>query len=305
MNNSKALLLATLVCLLPLSALANNGGERVQVGQDIVIEEDEAVSEAVCIGCSIRIRGSVAHEAVAVGGNIDVEGSVGHEVVAVAGSIRLGPGASVGHDVVSVFGQIDRDPTASVGGEIVPAATLPVGGLVGIVLFFFFVAVVIHLVLVILCYLIAGERRVETVARAVRERAGLSLLTGIGVLVGAVILYFLSAYMGPVTPILALLVSLALFVLLIVGYTGLSYCLGRSLARTSAPLVAVLLGAVLITLLQCVPALGLVVFLVFFLLALGSAAVSGLGSAPAWLPQQFAGSAAGSPPPPPAPPAAG
>jgi hypothetical protein len=315
----QAFAVVALLSLLPAQLRAQGSDQRIRYGEDLVIEAHESVGEAVCVGCSIYVHGSVARDAVAVGGDLEINGAVGQDavavggsvrlggtaavgqgVVAVAGSVDLGPGAAVGQDVVAVLGKVERAPSASVGGDVIPIASLPVSGLLGLLLFFFLAAVVTHLVLVLLTYLIAGERRVETVAAAVRERAGLSLLTGLGMLVGAIVLFIVAALMGPVAPVLALLVCLALFLALVVGYTGLSFWVGRALARESAPLLAVLIGALIITVLQFIPILGAFACLAFFLLALGSAAVSGLGSGTNWLPQQFAAQPAGTPPLPPA-----
>lgn len=298
MNHCKAFLSIILLSLLPASVCAEEAGERVQIGKDIVVGAGETISEAVCVGCSIHIQGTIAGDAVAVAGDIEVDGTVGGNLVSVAGTVRLGPAATVDGDVVSALGSIDRHPEASVGGEVTEAVGLPFAGLGSLLLFALVCSAIIHLFLVLLTYLIAGPRRVETVASTVRERAGLSLLAGLGVLVGAVVLYIISSLMGPVTPVLAILVSAALFLTLVMGYTGLSYWVGRGVARGSAPLVAVLLGALLITLLQLIPLLGIFACAAFILLALGSAAVSGLGSATNWLPQQFASSPVTPSPPP-------
>ncbi|MFQ5818320.1 MAG: hypothetical protein ACE5H2_10270 [Terriglobia bacterium] len=280
--------LLALLLLLPAAALAQEGDERVQFGRNIVIAADETVGDVVCIFCSIRVRGTARGDAVAVGGSIAIDGRVGGDAVAVGGSVRLTPSAEVGHDAVAVGGRVDRDPQARVGGEVTTVGGLPMIGVGSLLLFGFLFCAAINLVLALLAYLIAGAPRVEVVANAVRERTGLVLLAGLGTLVAAVALFIISALLGPITPILAVVVSVALVVTLVVGYTGLSFWLGRSLARGVTPLVALLLGALLITILQLIPFLGLLVFLVFVLLALGSAALSGYGSATDWLPRQFA-----------------
>ncbi len=276
-----------LLLSLPTQVQAQGSDERVQFGQDIVIEADETVGDAVCIFCSIRVRGTARGDAVAVFGSLEIDGSVEGDAVAVGGNVRLGSGAEVGKVAVSVGGRLERDPQARVGGEATSTPGLAVG-LGGLFLFGLLVCGMINLVLVLFSYLIAGEQRVAVVANTVRERTGLAALAGLGALVAAVILFIISALLGPITPIMAIIVSVALFVTLVVGYTGLSFWLGRSLAAGSAPLVAVLLGALLITILQLIPFVCLITFPVFVLLALGSAAVSGYGTASDWLPRQFA-----------------
>lgn len=291
-------LLLAVVVFSPAAAQTQEPKDRVQYGQDIEVGAGETARDVVCIGCSIRVLGKVAGDAVAVGGSLAIEGTVEGDAVAVAGVLRLGPNARVGEDAVAAGGRLERAPGAQVGRDAVSTPfipSLPVTSLAQLILFFFLIALVTNLVLVLLAYLLAGRTRVETMATTVRERAGLAALTGIGVLVGAVLLYIISAMMGPLTAVLAILVSVALGVTLVVGYAGLSFWMGRLLAPPRAglasswnPLAVVLLGVLLITLLQFIPILGGLVFLVFLLLALGCAALSGFGTSTDWLPRQFA-----------------
>lgn len=276
---------------LPTTAWAQDD-DRVQIRNDITVAADETAVDVVCVFCSVRVLGRATGDVVAVMGDIEVQGSVGGDVVATGGNITLGAEAEVGDDVVSAGGKIDRHPQAQVGGKVQATPGPPAIGLSGLLLVVLALSLVIHVALVLVAYLIAGEQRVETLAATVRERGGLAALTGLGVIVAAVALFILSAFLGPVTPILAILVALGLVVTLVVGYTGMSYWLGRSLARSSAPLLALLLGAVLITVLQCIPLLGFLLFIVFSLLAFGCAALSGYGTATDWLQRQLAGRAA-------------
>jgi hypothetical protein len=310
MRKANPLWLCLLLLLLgPLTAGAQD--ERLSVGEDIVVQENESYHEVVCIGCSIRILGTVSHEAVAVGGDIEIESSVGHEAVAVAGSIRLGPNASVGQDAVAVFGSIemlpgsevgqdavavfgrvDRDVSALVGGETISELPLPVGGLAGLILFLFVLSLITHLLLVLITFLVAGRARMDVIAETIRVRAGASLLIGLGIAVAGVILFIMAAWMGPAGPIVAIIVAVAVGVTLIVGYTALCYWVGRLITQRGAPLLAAMLGVLVVTILQFIP----FVLPVFHLLALGCAALSGFGQHTHWLQQQFAGQAAAPPP---------
>lgn len=284
--------LCLLLCFLLLPLAAGAQSERIQVGEDIVVEEGEVVSEAVCIGCNIEINGTVEGDAVAVAGDLDIRGTVGQDAVAVFGSVTLAPGAAVDQDAVAVFGQVDRDVTAMVGGETISELPLPFGGLAGLLVFLLVLALVTHIILVVITYLIAGERRVQILAETLRARAGASLLAGLGIVVAAIVLFILAAWMGPVAPVVYVAAAVALGVTLVVGYTGLCYWMGRLLTKSSAGLLAVLLGVLLVTVLQFVP---LVIF-VFHLLSLGCAALSGFGQHSNWLPQQLGGQPATSTP---------
>jgi hypothetical protein len=85
-------------------------GERVRIGGDLVVREDERVDE----------------DAVAVFGSVTVNGEVAGDVVAVGGGVRLGPRAVVHGEVTSVGGRIDADPEARIlGGRNEVAFTWP------------------------------------------------------------------------------------------------------------------------------------------------------------------------------------
>lgn len=309
----KRLALLGLILLLPAAATAQE--DRVQFGRDVVIEAGETVADVVCFGCSVTVepRGTVNGDIVTFGGSLRVEGPVGGDIVTFGGDItldapvggdittfgghvRLGPLAVVGGNVSSSGGRIDRDPNAAVGGSVETRPGLLAWGAAGVLLAFLLLGVVVNLVLVFLTYVIAGERRIGVVAGAVREHTAAALLAGLAAVAGAVLLFILAARMGSATPIVAVGVSLALVVGLVVGYTGLSYWVGRGVLRRSGPLLALLVGVALITALQMIPFLGLLLLLVFVLLALGSAAVSGLGTSPDWLLRQLGTQPAGPPP---------
>lgn len=291
----------TLSLSLTLSTLAAD--DRVQVGQDIVVGQQETLTDAVCIGCSIRVQGSVTADAVAIGGNLEISGTVRGDAVALGGNVTLGPKADVGGDAVALGGRLDRDPQARIGGEAVATPGLAIAGrgLAGLLVFGLVSCTVLNIGLALLCYAIAGARRLDTVAQTVRQRGGVALLAGLGGIVGAVILFTIAAFSGPVTPLIATVVFVLLALTLLVGYAGLSTWMGQALARTTGPLGALLLGALVITVLQLIPVLNFLAFPMFFLLALGSAILSGFGTSPNWLSRQVSTSSRPAPLPPTAP----
>jgi hypothetical protein len=76
--------------------------------------------------------------------------------------------------------------------------------------------------------------------------------------------------------------TLAVFIMLVAGYSGISYWVGRGLLGRSGPLAAALVGAVLVTILQLVPVVGWFACGVFALMAVGSALLSGFGTSVDW-----------------------
>lgn len=319
MRIAHLLQIVALICLLPAVAAARGERDRVMVGEDIFVAEDEDLHDVVCIGCSIRVEGRVAGgavviggslvidgevgEAVAIGGSIDVAGRVDRGVVAVAGSIAIE--GVVGGDVVAAVGSVELDPDAEVGGDITAVLGSVKGfeearvggtvhsqtdvapfakfGLILVLILFLVFGLVFQPLLVLVSFFILGERRIETLSDTTRQRPGMSFLIGLGVIFAWMILSTIGAIIPFWIPGIGFPLSIGIFVLLVVGYTGISYWVGRSLLSDSGPLAAALLGAVLVTILQLIPIIGWMALCVFALLALGSALLSGFGSSVDWL----------------------
>jgi hypothetical protein len=263
---------------------AEHGNDVVRVGSSIYVGPNETVGDAVCVGCSMHIAGSASGDLVAVGGSVQVDGTVRGETVVVGGNLRLGPQAIVHGDVTLVGGKLERDPSARIEGQISNAPVMGnVAGLAMLMLVPFVGMLLLGVVLSVLCVAVAGERRVEIVVSTLRQHTGLGLLAGLGVVAGFVVLITAFHWTGPLAPLIAVGLSLALVAMAILGYTGVSAWVGHGLAPHAGAMGAVVAGALLVVVLQSVPFLGLFALLIFGLLALGGAALSGLGSDPEWL----------------------
>ena len=130
MATPRALIL-TVLCLFS-SALAQGGGDTVQFLENLVVEQDVTLGDAVCIFCSVDVRGDLQGDAVAVFGSVEVSGSVGGDVVSVGGGIELDSSAEISGDCVAAGGRVEADPGARVGGDSVstiPIAWFFIGGL--------------------------------------------------------------------------------------------------------------------------------------------------------------------------------
>lgn len=103
--------LAAITLFLPLHASAQPSpdpvtyrltGTRIALVQNIHIERDEEVTDAVVV----------------VGGNVTIDGRVRDGVVVVGGDLHLSPTADVRGDVVLVGGQLTRDAGAQMSGAV-------------------------------------------------------------------------------------------------------------------------------------------------------------------------------------------
>jgi hypothetical protein len=270
--------------------------ERVQYLRDLVVNPGETASEVACIGCSIRVYGTVVGDATAIGGELKVDGTVTGDAVAVGGAVRLGPLARVQGDATSLGGPVVRDPQAVISGEVAaypwlywPGQRQPywrgILGLLGA-----------EAALFLVFYLAARARRVLKMAATLEHRPWWSLLAGI--LASALIcfLYYevaiLSFGKSPLkhyedwlywgfTAVLGILFGF--------GHVGIGCRLGRTLRLRSgavagligdAPLPATAAGILLVFVLELVPIVGTLAFALFALLGIGAAVLSLLGTFP-------------------------
>ena len=77
-------------------------GDRIRLGGGISVGPEEVVTGDV----------------VAFGGSVDVRGQVQGDVVSIGGSVTLGPTAEVSRDVTAIAGTVRRDPGAQIGGRV-------------------------------------------------------------------------------------------------------------------------------------------------------------------------------------------
>ncbi len=290
-------LLFLLAVLLPAALWADN--DRVMVGEDIYVAEGEELENVVCFGCSIRVDGK-AHDAVAFGGSIevtgdvndavafagglDVRGKVGGDAVVFFGNTRVREGGEIEGDAVAIMGGVHVADNNAVGGDIVSSeswAPVALSGVVIALIIFLVAGIVIQPLLVLLCFVLLGERRIAVLAETARRRSGMSFLIGIALCIGS----FIFSIAAAMTPIISLQIpfGLILFCVLVVGYSGVSYWVGRGMLPRSGGLAAAILGAVLVTIIQLIPIVGQISFFVFSMIALGSAVLSGFGTSIDWL----------------------
>lgn len=121
LRNRIASILCGIAMVMGLSAFAvADRGDRVQIGNNIVVQANEKVGDVVCILCSIHVRGQTAGDVVAVGGSIWLEtgAQIAGDAVAVGGSLRLDSGTQVAGSVTTVGGAVRRDPQAMIAGDM-------------------------------------------------------------------------------------------------------------------------------------------------------------------------------------------
>ncbi|MHB9155213.1 MAG: hypothetical protein ACYC5N_05900 [Endomicrobiales bacterium] len=246
--------------LLSSPAPAAENGDRVIFGGNLVVEEGVKVRDAVVIGGSVTVRGTVEHDAVAVGG-----------------SVLLQETARVGNSAVAVGGRVVRSSGSFVGGDVVEITRMApfAGSPGGFWKFFLVLGLLAFIGFLALALLVTAlfPRQVNTVASVIAcmpWRAALWGAAGTVLVIPLAILLAVSVVGIALIPLeMALVFAAAVF-----GYIAAAALAGRKVlaaVRTqhSALIVETLLGVVLLALVGMVPVVGWLVTVVAFLLGFG------------------------------------
>jgi uncharacterized RDD family membrane protein YckC len=297
------------------SRASASGEPIVAFGQHVELKADETAEAVVVFGGTAKIEGKVTDAVVVIGGAVEISGEVGDAVavggsihavkganirgdaVAVAGGLILDEGAKLKGDAVVVFGQQTISDPAGVGGEMIKvlAADIPfvkplkdffvecvlklrplapsVGWVWGFAGAFFLLYAVVALAL---------PRPVELCVEEITKRPLTTFLMGLltKILLPVIMLVLTATGIGVfVVPFLLL----ALVFAAIIGKVALLEYLGKQITRhfggTQQPLLAFVVGWLIITVLYIIPVLGLLVFAVTGVWALGAAVMATFGGA--------------------------
>jgi uncharacterized RDD family membrane protein YckC len=297
----------------------------VVFGQNVEVKAGETTEAVVVIGGSVKVHGKVTDAVVVIGGRAEISGEVGDAVVSVFGDVQLTPSARIHGDAVAVCGNLDVRDGASVGGDAVSvlgkldlARTEAVKGQVINVLpgsfpsfeplRKFFVECVLKLrplapsvgwvwavagafLLLYLLVALAFPRPVQNCVDELTRRPATTFLIGL-----------LTKMLIPIVTLILVVTGVGIFIVPflsaavlfagIVGKVALLQYFGRQLGRqfsggtTLKPLLALLIGAALLTVIYLVPVLGLLALLTTGLWALGAAVMALFGGMRREMPQR-------------------
>lgn len=264
----------------------------VAIGGRVTVAEGAAVRDVVAIAGGLEMRGEADGDAVAIlGGAADIYGPVGGDVVAVMARLHLHEGASVDGEAVAVMGGLERAPGVDIDGQVVqvgPAmgglAGLAASGIVAVIVIALLLALAIWPIVTFICFAILGPQRIGVIASTLNERAGMCFLVGLGSWIGSFMLTIMMPLLFFWMPGgMESIITLAWFITAAVGYTGVSFWVGRGMVK-SGGLGATVLGTGLIVFIQAIPLIGwFIAFPIFCCLSLGAAILSGFGTSADWL----------------------
>ena len=306
-----AAVVLALVVAPPVLAQGGEGG-RVTFGQNITVEGGESVNgDLVAFGGSITIQegGQVRGNVVSLGGNIDVGGRVDGDVISLGGSVELRSGAYVTGNALATNG-VSRSPGAVVRGQVgdvsggvgVPALPSAPGAprlwwpglgsgrpwgssafdLLGWMWRSFLGTLTMLVLGAIVVLLVPGATRTmgHTFVSYPWHSLGVGLLTWVVAALALPLLIILCIGI-PV----AVLLAAALAVAAVLGWIVAGLVLGERLlvALNQAhpqPLLAVVVGLLVLAVLAAVPCLGILVTIVVSTWGLGAVILTRCGTAP-------------------------
>jgi cytoskeletal protein CcmA (bactofilin family) len=263
--------LLCLLALLPGTALAASAPspqDKVLISGDVLVARGETVGSVVVIDGNVVVRGTVHGDLVAVNGDVSVRGVVTGDVVTVAKRATLGRRARVGGSVKWIQDRPVVAPGAVVSGKVERlTSSLGTPGL-EIVLGFWLV-VSLSFILGGLLLLVIAPAAADAVVRAARGSAGITLISGLVVLILLPFLAVILLFTVVGTPI-GLGLLLALGPLYAIAYIMGAMLLGRRVAKSAGRAVAFLVGMVILRLLALIPGLGALVSLIATIFGLGA-----------------------------------
>lgn len=289
----------------------------VMFGQNVELKAGESADVVVVIGGSAVVHGKVRQAVVTIGGSSEVDGEVGDAVVAVMGNVHLKPGAKINRDAVAVLGSLTVDSGVQIGGNAVsvggksnvadgarvqgqkvnvglpmPFANVewlgkwfkycvfemrPLAPQVG---FVWIIAGVFFLVYLFVAAVF--PRPVQACVDGLTRRPATTFLMGLLTKILIPVVFLILAVTGIGLVVVPFLVA-ALFFGAVIGKVAILEWLGLQIGRHfggafQKPLVAFLVGTILLTLLYLVPILGLLTYGIFSVWGLGAAVTAAFSS---------------------------
>lgn len=321
MKIMRFVVLFVIVALWPaaLPVSAGRGGKTTVVAQDFTLGAGERLhDDLVALGGRVRLEreSTVEGDVVLVGSEAEIAGQVEGDVVAFGSSVELAATAVVEGDVV-VFGRLRRDPRADVRGSlvegleaseslrnmagmfsgrprIVPGRPVPVRPRVGapewLVDVVRAVSTILAMLLVAMLVVTVLPENLDHITSVMVNSALVSLGTGVLTVALVVVLVPLLTFICIGIPV-AIVILIAVTLSALVGWVSTGCLVGRKLfemlnVSRQSPLVEILGGTLLITLLSTIPCVGVLLATLLLSWSLGAVVLTRFGTAPSplWSP---------------------
>lgn len=264
-------------------------GQSVVIQKDIFVAEDEVQENVVAFGGDILIKGKVKESVVGFGGTITIEGEVGEAVVGFGSQIILKSSARIKGDVVALGGTLEKEPGTTIKGDTVYFKIKSLKDIFGLLSGLSFAPlipflIVIKLISIFIWFILAlilvaiFPKQISFASSQIRKSfwpvCGIGILTLI-IFVGLIIF---SAFLSLILIGIPILITLAFIgiIIKIFGRVVLFYFFGESLSKAfgskqPSPLLAVILGLLLVEFIGFIPIIGSLFFFVLSIIGWGVA----------------------------------
>jgi hypothetical protein len=271
----RAVIVALVVALLGTSS-ASAATDHVVITGGAIVPAGQTAGDVVVIDGPVRVDGHATGDVVSVSGPVRVNGRIDGDLIAVSDRAVLGPTARVGGDlrygderpVLARGARVD----GTISNEDWADATSGWGWLSALA---WWLAVSVSTLIVGVLLVWLAPAALFAAERAVRERLGATIGSGIAISIGAPLLAVLALITLVGIPFgLALL--LAGIPVLLVAYTTAAWLVGRRVVRnrSQSPWAALLAGWVILRLLALLPVAGALVGLATTVVGIGALAVA-------------------------------
>jgi hypothetical protein len=280
----------------------DNTRDRV-VNGDVVIRPGEVARDVVAIRGSVTLEpGAEARDVVAILGRVEMgTGAQAREVTSILGDVQVGKGAIVHRNATAVGGDVEVDPEGgSIQGETTSIGIPELSGLSGLAGSTFLFgraesplwaigqalakfAMYFALGLILIAMI---PRRVEAVGASITTKPVKTVLLGLLATI-AVPVIGLALVLTIVGVLLVPVLVIAVLAAVVLGFTALSYLIGRTLPirlERGTHVLQLALGTALVVLATSIPFLGFLVWIAAWLLVFGAVLRSRFGQAPPLLP---------------------
>jgi cytoskeletal protein CcmA (bactofilin family) len=238
----------------------------IRVNSDTVIGPGESVENLVVISANARIEGTVTGTLVVIDGDATIAGTVEEDLTVISGDIELLDGSTV-KDVHSIRGEITRAPGATVTGDVDENDFSGLSTALGVISILLWVGITIALLVAGIVFALVGGRQLTAATKVMTGEAAYAILGAVFVWIGLPVL----AVIAFITVIGAPLgLGILLFLLPVLGFLGylvaatrLGSWLTGAMNRpaTERPVLAVVLGVLILQVLLLIPVLGAVIAL--------------------------------------------
>ncbi len=181
-----AILMATVVAMVPLVAHADDGDDRgllLRIRGDVTVPRGEVADSVIVIDGNVTIDGTVRDNLVVIEGTATITGTVEGNVTVISGTLDLRSGATV-HNVNLIRSDLTRASGATITGELNQREKFVFRGVAAVFSILFWAGMTILVLASGLLFAAVGGRQLRASAGVLTAELGNSILGAVIVWVG-------------------------------------------------------------------------------------------------------------------------